>query len=406
MICKRSTGFVAELLVHPLLSFAPRRLPVLAFVLLGVVLVQQTRAQDAEVGNTNQGSTIQPGAGTVRQVSAPHNSRQTSHSDQDGATMLNVAFKLRDGSRLFGTMSRDTAIPLHTRFGDLSITMGHTRSVEFDGDRSAVKVHTNNGDILIGLLERKHLKLTTSVGDVIADVSRIAHVDTAPERLLPSPDQLVAYYRFEAGPTDETGENHGQIKGAKVVDGRNGRALLFDGSDHVEIPHSRTLDITESLTIAAWVKLSPKFTDSPREHGQVYLVTKGSKFGAGTYRLYASTHMCPWHPETFGFNIKTAGGPKYGESVVAKPESGNAFDENWHHVVGTFDGTQMKLYIDGKETATRKVTGKGRIISAPFDLNIGGWGPWGYRMMRGAIDDVQVYRTALTPEEIVAAMKR
>jgi hypothetical protein len=213
--------------------------------------------------------------------------------------------------------------------------------------------------------------------------------------------QLVGRHRFNQGAEDDTGVNHGKVVGAQVVDSDRGRAMEFDGSNYVRIRHPQSIDITGPLTLAAWVKLSPKTRCNRNgENGQAYLVTKGRLCGSGVYRLMASTAQCPWGPKTFSFNIKTSDGEPYGHSVSATPESGNAFDDSWHHVAGTFDGTFLKLYIDGVLKKVNRIKGNVKIISRKCDMAIGGWGPTRYRMMRGLIDDVRIYNSSLSRHEI------
>jgi len=127
------------------------------------------------------------------------------------------------------------------------------------------------------------------------------------------------------------GNDGGLRQGPQWVEGKFGKALRFDGvDDYVVIPHSKSFDITDSITIAAWVKLS----GSEEQNGIGYIVTKGPLFRSGIYRLYANTNG------TFGMNVKRHGDPRRegGPSVAAKPDFGHSFDGEWHHVAGTFDG--------------------------------------------------------------------
>ncbi len=219
---------------------------------------------------------------------------------------------------------------------------------------------------------------------------------------VPQLPHLVGHYRFDDGAKDETGYHHGTVKGAKVVDSERGRAMSFDGhDDHVRVSHSQRLDITNCLTMAAWVKLSPKTRANRNgENGQAYLITKGRLTGRGVYRLLAHTAHCPWSPKSFNFNVKTSDGEPNGHWVAATPESGNAFDDTWHHVAGTFDGRSLELYIDGVQKAETPIDGIVKIVSRRCDVAIGGWGPSGFRMMRGLVDDVWIYNTALNLNEI------
>ena len=73
------------------------------------------------------------------------------------------------------------------------------------------------------------------------------------------------YWSFDEGSgvaaQDSSGNgNHGAIKGAvSWTEGKSGSALSFNGgSDRVLVPDAASLDITDQITIAAWIK--PKAT--------------------------------------------------------------------------------------------------------------------------------------------------
>jgi hypothetical protein len=71
----------------------------------------------------------------------------------------------------------------------------------------------------------------------------------------------VGSWDFEEGAgvyaTDRSlNRNHGKIYGATWVNSPNGYSLDFDGSDYIEIPYTESMNITNGITIEAWVKSS------------------------------------------------------------------------------------------------------------------------------------------------------
>jgi beta-galactosidase len=83
------------------------------------------------------------------------------------------------------------------------------------------------------------------------------------------------------------------------------------------------------------------------------------------------------------------------------------FYGNWHRVSGTYDGTTLRLYIDGREVASTPFSG--RIDSSSAEVNIGrdfetSWNDPSDvgRMANGVVDDVRIYDRALTPAELSA----
>ena len=72
---------------------------------------------------------------------------------------------------------------------------------------------------------------------------------------------------------------------------------------------------------------------------------------------------------------------------------------SWSHLAGTYDGTTMRVAVNGVEVASEAQTGL--LDTATSPLRLGGNGVWG-EYFSGVIDDVRIYDRALTTAEIVA----
>ena len=66
------------------------------------------------------------------------------------------------------------------------------------------------------------------------------------------------------------------------------------------------------------------------------------------------------------------------------------------YVVATYDGATLRLYVNGRQTATTAVTGAADVNK--FPIEIGSW--VGGSIWNGTIDEVAVYRDPLTPSEV------
>ena len=73
----------------------------------------------------------------------------------------------------------------------------------------------------------------------------------------------------------------------------------------------------------------------------------------------------------------------------------------WTHVALTYNGSQLRLYVNGVQVASGAASGA--IQSSTSPLWIGGNQPYG-EYFKGLIDDVRVYNRALTPAEIQTDM--
>jgi hypothetical protein len=166
----------------------------------------------------------------------------------------------------------------------------------------------------------------------------------------------------------------------------NLHSLSFDYvGAYVDIPHVDVLNVTEALTIEAWIKPNSWSTNI----WENYIVGKDdwSNTSAG-YALRGGDDG------RLSFNIASNGG---WSEVVSDPL---LTPGSWYHVAGTYDGTVMKIYIDGFNVASLEYTGT--ITPSLFNLNIGNV-PFlgqGNRLFDGLIDQVDIWNIALTESQI------
>ena len=97
-----------------------------------------------------------------------------------------------------------------------------------------------------------------------------------------------------------------------------------------------------------------------------------------------------------------------GLSYNISPDAGTSiWDGNWHSVVGTFNGSSVELYVDGKEvgSGTPNTTPIDYGLSTSCDLMIGNYpallnlGCSGLDFS-GKIDEVHLFNRALGAQEI------
>lgn len=172
-------------------------------------------------------------------------------------------------------------------------------------------------------------------------------------------------------------------------DGKIGKALSFDGAnDYLMVADSSSLDISDTITVSAWVNLDALDYDGSSE-AYNHLV---SKWGAYVLRAFDTAG-------NYGYSFAIFdGSSEYIASSVNSedtPELGS-----WQHIVGTYDGTTVKLYQNGKLLYTQAHTGN--IDTNNNDLYIGGYeGLSNGTMTDGSIDDVQIYPFAVTDDQVL-----
>lgn len=198
-------------------------------------------------------------------------------------------------------------------------------------------------------------------------------------------DSAVGQWLFNEGTgsivkDSSASKNDGKIYGATFVEGKRGSALSFDGNDYVEIPHQASLSPRSAFSIAAWIN-----PVSNTKYQKIIYKSLGSN---------TDYSIIQGGQNNIGFSFKTGINAMTGYTAANSVPSGT-----WTHVVGTYDGSRMKIYINGKLVYNSKVSGKINQHAEP--LRIGGGVNSTNNNFKGMIDDVYIYDRALTAEEVL-----
>ncbi len=225
--------------------------------------------------------------------------------------------------------------------------------------------------------------------DAAGNLSAASGEATATATSPPVSSGLVLGLGFEettgtAATDSSSANNPGAVNGAtRTADGRFGRALSFDGvNDRVDVADSASLDLTSGMTLEAWVRptsVSGWRTGIVKERGT----------GGHVYALYPSGGAAPV-------------AENYVVSTYNSAPSGSALPVNtWTHLASTYDGSMLRLYVNGEQRAATPVSGAMAATTNP--LRIGGHAAWG-EYFAGLIDEVRVYNRALSAAEIAGDM--
>jgi hypothetical protein len=159
------------------------------------------------------------------------------------------------------------------------------------------------------------------------------------------------------------------------IPGHAGGALVFDGTNYVTITNTGLLE-PPRLAVDAWVRRS----GSPGRWR--YVLSNGSlQCNRSAYGLYSG-----W---SGGMGFYVSGTTEYVISPEVSPDI--VWDGGWHHIIGSYDGDRVRLWIDGSQV------GAGTQTTGPISYSGGGGIYIGtYRGscdlgFSGAIDDVTVW---------------
>jgi hypothetical protein len=183
-------------------------------------------------------------------------------------------------------------------------------------------------------------------------------------------------------------ENHGNNVGATWQTGTaptrtaigSGYAATFDGvDDYIDAGNDASLDIADTITTSAWI-----YSDDNISRHSIITQGDGNDY-TNNYQIFIDSDAY--------FTIGEGSTATY---AIANDSISNG---NWYHIVGVFDNSIAKIYIngllEGEDTfsGVRQLGGSFRIgVRSPSGTN-----QW---YSDGQIDDVRIYNRALSEDEV------
>ena len=208
-----------------------------------------------------------------------------------------------------------------------------------------------------------------------------------------------AYWPLNDGPAATSFEdvvanpalNSGACVGAacptSTTSGKVGSAFNFDGNDEVLVSDTSGLDftITGDISVEAWIKTTQACTS------RVVFVGRYEESGLAAWWLgcdennHAGFHMRDSNNNAFTIS---------GNTVIN--------DGQWHHIVGTRDGTANSnmIYVDGalEDAGTPAFTGLLSFTTKPITIGYFSVSP--FYWFNGTLDEIALYDQALPAGEV------
>lgn len=175
--------------------------------------------------------------------------------------------------------------------------------------------------------------------------------------------------------------NNHTITASSLTYNANGTFRFNGSSDVLTIPNSALLNPTTGLTIDSWVNFDTDSADFIFEKGDVN--TQYSLFSHGTDIVFRTYH---------------SGDASYDTQNPSKSAVG-VVNGQWVNVVGSWDGTTKRIYINGE--LKHSVAKSGNLVTTSLGASVGRFGgnTTGY-YFDGSISVVRVYQRGLTATEI------
>ncbi len=206
----------------------------------------------------------------------------------------------------------------------------------------------------------------------------------------------IAHWSFDEGygqtANDSVGSNDGTLgadSGSSTDDPtwitsdsgncKNNGCLSFDGGDYLNITNDSSIQITTG-TLTAWVKTPDSGSDY-----------RGVLVKQSAYGMFLGGISCTDNELTTY---------DWGGANNRCSSSGSLADNQWHHIVFTFQSgisNGSHFYVDGKYISSTTIT----VSNQTKGLSIGtGDYPFNAQYFNGLIDEVKIYNFALTPEQV------
>jgi MSHA biogenesis protein MshQ len=169
---------------------------------------------------------------------------------------------------------------------------------------------------------------------------------------------------------------------------------VFNGSTSYLSMGQPQFALSNKLTVMAWVRwgIAPGAGNN-----WANIVSNNSNLSSDLGQFWLQ------HNQTnskFEFAVQTTNDRYWVQSSVSPAQN------VWAHVAGVYDGSTLKIYVNGTLQGTANLTGN---IVAPrpeFNLTVGRWAynSQTYRSLNGNVDEVRIYDQVLSAADIGAAM--
>jgi hypothetical protein len=195
------------------------------------------------------------------------------------------------------------------------------------------------------------------------------------------PAELLSWWPGDGNALDVVGPNDGTlVNGTTFEPGLLDQAVSFDGVDDYANTPAENIGDSQQLTIAVWVKHHS--LPSGKIERYVTLLTEAG--GLAVLRHDGGNRHRQLH-----FYMRLAG-------VLRHIRVNNILQAGvFHHVAGTYDGSVMRLYLDGMEVGSHAVSGR---VSVATSVTLSSSG----ESLDGLLDEVAIFNRSLSASEIQA----
>ena len=205
---------------------------------------------------------------------------------------------------------------------------------------------------------------------------------------------VVGMWSFDEDGGDTTydssgNDNTGTIQGGENwTAGVNGSALIFDGKDdYVEVGDDDGIfNISEKITLEAWI--------NPHDLNGIQSILNKGEYVLGDTDGTNETFTMRLVDDEIQVSIPT--GPNHDNEATT--QNADLTPNKWYHVAVTYDGLNIRIYLDGKKLLDESPS-SGDINPSWCPVEIGKQDKDNNYYFNGTIDEVAIHNQSLEPNQ-------
>lgn len=324
-------------------------------------------------------------------------------------TTLNIPFEVKEPIEVLNYPSQLSLYPGETSNFNITVenhaSINYSVSLDFHLSNTTYQTNYTTFSTYIYTVIPGQQSLTAWV-NVTSDAPAVVAQLTIDLSRGAYPSGLVGYWKLDEGSGTTTSDSSGNgntgilMNGPQWVNGKYGKALDFNGvNNFVSIPDSPSLRV-QSFSLAAWIYM----TERPYQHGSRHSAIINKMYfqisGTGThgYKLQFDD------PSSTNDNLVITIGDENAQRYLVTYNSIDDLTLNqWHQVVGTWDGSRSSIYIDGQlknssSTEAYTIVHDDTTLALGTETTSGAKDVW----FNGIIDEAMVFNRGLSAEEVMA----
>lgn len=198
----------------------------------------------------------------------------------------------------------------------------------------------------------------------------------------PDAENLLAFWSLDGDYNDSSGRGCHAVPAGNPVfinPGHIGQSVYFDGASYLNCQNSADMTLHQGGTVSAWIK------SSGLTNPWASVVTKGIQ----SWRLIRNNTS-----SAISFHFNWSGGEYQANGSTP------VLDNQWHHLLAVYDGSSLRLYVDGQLDAAAAAPAAVNSRTDPVYIGSRVDKP-ASRSWTGQIDEVRIYDKALNQENLL-----